>query len=436
MFRKRKRKLNLLYAIVLGVVMLTAGCTDPVTNDPEPVEPVVFTGFSSLREAADSDNWREFFPNQYEYWQATEEMRETTYGGGGRAEAESVDVEKINYLEMYPFLKTTYAGFAFEKGYYRSRGHVYALTDVTDTERLPDWEARPGSCLACKSTDVVVLIDEYGDDWYSMPFAEVLGEHTIGCLDCHDHETAELKIQRDYLNEALAHNTFKNIDPQGRADLTCAQCHVNYHFDAETKKITYPWSFGLTVEDQLAHYNAERRSDEWEHAITGALVAKIQHPEYDLYHEGQITNVHSTLGLGCNDCHMPKIEDAHGKQFSSHTWTSPLTHVEETCLGCHNDWGEAGVIEKAELKQAGVYEKQNMLGNELAEFILALGEAKDSGALTDEELEKAREIHREAQFYWDFIWVENSNGFHNWDEAHRVLDQAEELINEGMEMLQ
>ncbi|WP_420823056.1 ammonia-forming cytochrome c nitrite reductase subunit c552 [Wenzhouxiangella limi] len=44
-------------------------------------------------------------------------------------------------------------------------------------------------------------------------------------------------------------------------------------------------------------------------------------------------------------------------------------------------------------------------------------------------------MHREAQFYWDFIWVENSNGFHNWDEAHRVLDKAEALINEGMGVL-
>ncbi|WP_203594409.1 ammonia-forming cytochrome c nitrite reductase subunit c552 [Wenzhouxiangella limi] len=48
---------------------------------------------------------------------------------------------------------------------------------------------------------------------------------------------------------------------------------------------------------------------------------------------------------------------------------------------------------------------------------------------------RLQQIHREAQFYWDFIWVENSNGFHNWDEAHRVLDKAEALINEGMGVL-
>lgn len=28
-----------------------------------------------------------------------------------------------------------------------------------------------------------------------------------------------------------------------------------------------------------------------------------------------------------------------------------------------------------------------------------------------------------------------SNGFHNWDEAHRVLDKAEALIKDGMELL-
>lgn len=394
-----------------------------------------FPGFDAIAEAADSEAWAEYFPNEFKYWKATEEMRMTTYGGGGRREAEGMEIEKIDYLEMYPFLKTNYAGFPFSKGYYRSRGHIYALTDVIDTERQPDWNQRPAACMACKSTDVVVLIEKHDDDFYRMPFAEVVGKNTVGCLDCHDHRDASVTVQRDWLFEALAHESFRNIEPKGRDDLTCAQCHVNYYFHEETRKPVLPWSTGLSVEDQLEDYSAARRSDEWEHEITGALVAKIQHPEYELLHEGKNINIHSRLGLGCTDCHMPEKTDAKGHTYNAHTWTSPLTHVEESCLRCHGNWGEEELINKAESIQGKIYEKQNRIGARLAEFILALGDKKEKGAISEDELEKARVIHREAQFYWDFIWVENSNGFHNWQEAHRVLDNAEALIKEGMEMV-
>lgn len=406
------------------------------STDADAEDNMDFPGFDTLGEAADSDAWARYFPNEYEYWEDTAEMRETTYGGGGRKEAEGMEIEKIDYLEMYPFLRTNYAGFPFSKGYYRSRGHIYALTDVIDTERLPDWDQRPASCMSCKSTDVVVGMEEHGDAFFGKSFAEVVGKNTVGCLDCHDHRDASVKVQRDWVFEALEHDTFKNIEPEGRADLTCAQCHVNYYFHEDTKKPVLPWSTGLAVEDQLAHYSMDRRSDEWEHAITGALVAKIQHPEYELYHEGENRNIHASLGLGCTDCHMPAKQDEQGNEYSSHTWTSPLTHVEESCLHCHGNWGAEETVRKAESVQGKVYEKQNRIGAELADFIVALGEKKDNGALSGEGLEKARAIQREAQFYWDFIWVENSNGFHNWNEAHRVLDNAEQLIREGRELVE
>jgi len=394
-----------------------------------------FPGFASLAQAADPHAWAPWFPNQYMYWKDTAVMRETVYGGGGRRAAEQLKIEKINYLELYPFLKITYDGFPFSKGYYRSRGHFHALTDVVDTQRLPDWDRRPAACLSCKSSDVVVQTSSIGDAFYAKSFAEVVGKNTVSCLDCHDHTTAAVTVQRDYVFDALAHRSFKHIAPEGRADLVCAQCHVNYHFHETTGKPVMPWSSGLSVEDQFAHYNAARRSDEWVHPVTGALVAKIQHPEYELYHEGRMQNIHSGLGLGCNDCHMPQKKDAHGNRFSSHTWTSPLTHVETPCLDCH-DWSAGETVARAQAVQHAVYEKQNRIGAELAAYITALGEKRHSGALAPEVLKKAQAIHREAQFYWDFIWVENSNGFHNWEEAHRVLDNAERLIREGMVLIE
>jgi nitrite reductase (cytochrome c-552) len=419
----------LFLALTLSLVTLFAvGCQSVA---PEPNEPLEFAGFTSLEEAAVSEAWKDYFPNQYATYLKTGEMARTTYGGSGE------DGEKMDYLEMYPFLKTTYAGFPFSVSYYRSRGHVFSIEDIMATGRLADLAARPAICLACKSTDAVVLQDKYGDEWYSRSFAEVVGNNPVGCLDCHDASDASVTYQRNYLTTALNHGTFRNINPEGRADLTCAQCHVNYHFNPQTREPALPWSIGLTVEDQFAHYNQDTRfNDEWDHAITGALVAKVQHPEYEMYHEGQIQNVHSALGLGCNDCHMPVKNDEDGNQFNSHTWTSPLKHVEDSCLSCHISWGGDGVISRAEAVQAGVYEEQNRLGYKLEEFIIAVGELKDNGTLTGDELKKAQAIHREAQFYWDFVWVENSNGFHNWLEAQRILGNVEKLINNGMELLQ
>ncbi|NDY96243.1 ammonia-forming cytochrome c nitrite reductase subunit c552 [Wenzhouxiangella limi] len=428
------RKETWFVAVLVGAGLLLA-TMGALSSSPSNGEKSDFEGFDSLDEATVTENWKRYFPAQYEGWMRTSEMQETTYGGGGKAAAEDMDIEKINYLEMYPFLKVNYDGFPFSKGYYRSRGHYYALTDVVDTERLPDWEKRPATCIGCKTTDVSKLDAVHGDDWYSMPFSKVVGSNTIGCLDCHAAEDATVRHARDWLDEGMAHGTFANIEPEGRTDLVCAQCHTNYHFNAETRKVELPWTTGLTVEAQLEHYDAAQRSDEWVHPQTGALVAKIQHPEYELYHEGQEVNVHSMLGLQCTDCHMPKATDSDGEEYTEHHWTSPLTHVESTCMGCHSNWGSGGVIARAEGVQGRVYEKQNRIGRELAEFIEAVAEARSGETLDEVTLTRLQQIHREAQFYWDFIWVENSNGFHNWGEAHRVLDKAEALINEGMDVL-
>ena len=82
-----------------------------------------------------------------------------------------------------------------------------------------------------------------------------------------------------------------------------------------------------------------------------------------------------------------------------------------------------------------MYEKQNRIGEDLAVFIDAVAAKRDNGAVDEVTMTRLQQIHREAQFYWDFIWVENSEGFHNWAEAHRVLDKADALIKEGMEVL-
>ena len=46
-------------------------------------------------------------------------------------------------------------------------------------------------------------------------------------------------------------------------------------------------------------------------------------------------------------------------------------------------------------------------------------------------LEEARQLHRESQLRWDFIAAENSMGFHNPEEALRILAAATNLARQA-----
>ena len=50
-----------------------------------------------------------------------------------------------------------------------------------------------------------------------------------------------------------------------------------------------------------------------------------------------------------------------------------------------------------------------------------------TGKYTDEELAEVRQLARDAQFYWDFVFVENSEGVHNPALARDCLNRAESL---------
>jgi nitrite reductase (cytochrome c-552) len=46
-------------------------------------------------------------------------------------------------------------------------------------------------------------------------------------------------------------------------------------------------------------------------------------------------------------------------------------------------------------------------------------------------LEEARQLHRAAQLRWDFIAAESSMGFHNPEEALRILASATDLARQA-----
>ena len=72
------------------------------------------------------------------------------------------------------------------------------------------------------------------------------------------------------------------------------------------------------------------------------------------------------------------------------------------------------------------------IGYELEALTEKLVLAVESGEYTEEELNAIRDIARDAQFYWDFVFVENSEGAHNSALTKQCLDKAETLLNQAM----
>lgn len=368
-----------------------------------------------------ADDWKEMYPDVYATYQANADMSETKYGG-------SVPVD---YLEENPNLKEFYEGYGFSKQYDRARGHNYALEDVLNTKR----PKAGASCLACKTADFVVALEKDGVDVNSMDFDEFVDSKpdmsTISCYDCHMNDVPSLQITREHTKHALEKGEVPNTTKL--ETLSCAQCHVEYYLDNETKEVIMPTKYGLETDDMLKYYD-EIDFKDWEHPQTGAPVLKAQHPEFETFHG----SVHDAAGLSCIDCHMPNVQTEDGKTIKSHHWTSPLKDkkaLEETCLKCHADKDADSLISWVEEVQGGVDTRTNEVSDKLKAFIDELAIHIQKGDLSEEDKDKLQDIHRKAQFKWDFVFVENGEGFHNSSKALKNLDEAEELVNEGMEIL-
>ena len=112
--------------------------------------------------------------------------------------------------------------------------------------------------------------------------------------------------------------------------MACGQCHVEYYFKGDEKRLTYPWHNGLKVEEIEAYYDRVGWSD-WKHKESGAPVLKAQHPEFELWSQG----IHARSGVSCADCHMPYKREGAIK-LSDHQVRSPMLNTARACQTCHN----------------------------------------------------------------------------------------------------
>jgi nitrite reductase (cytochrome c-552) len=380
---------------------------------------------TSADETITASDWNAIYPDIVVSW-------------GKNAENEVV----VDYLELDPYLVEIYEGYGFAKDYGSARGHNYTLTDVEKTKR-PHGMA---NCLTCKTPNFTKLVNDEGDEVYSRPFDEVYaqitqnGGETVSCYTCHGNNPGNgtqpkenLTVTHGYIKLALGEN-LSTIDP---GVLACGQCHIEYYFDPATKATRMPHSSveSMTPEATYDYYTEIGFSD-WTQESTGAKMLKVQHPEMETVLLGKHAGV-----LNCADCHMPVEQNTNTQNvYHSHTLVSPLENKSllESCLACHKDLGANSADEMVTFVkniQARITAEETRVGNLLMEFKRALAKANQDGTLGEETLEEVRELYRKAQWFFDYCYVENSEGAHNSELSTRCLNTAEQFINEGMALL-
>ena len=359
-----------------------------------------------------ASDWQSKYPDEYASYMRNEENDEVA-----------------DYVAQYPIIATIYEGNAFGQFYGSARGHSFTIEDVSETGR-PHGQAK---CITCKTPDYTVMVNAQGDSVYTLSFDEVIAQmnEPISCYTCHANTGNELVVTHTYLSDAMG-SDLGNVAPQ---TLSCGQCHVEYYFDPDTQATTLPYTSLATMnpDDILAFYNEIGFSD-YINPRTGTPQLKAQHPEFETFMgEG---SAHAGL-LTCADCHMGETSSDRGYgtgTYSDHYLVSPLEKPEilkNTCGRCHT----GDVVAMVRAVQDEIEGRTLEVGAKLVDLADALAEAVESGRLSEDQLNEIRMLHRNAQFYWDFVFVENSEGAHNSALSRDCMDKAEALIDQAMALL-
>jgi nitrite reductase (cytochrome c-552) len=319
------------------------------------------------------------------------------------------------------------------------------LTDQTFTERQLVTK-QPGACLNCHASmwttynklgngDIMKGFEAVNH----MPYAEArqLVKHPVACIDCHDPKTMQLRITRPAFMEGIkalkASQGIQNYDVNTMATrqemraYVCGQCHVTYYFAGPEKRLTFPWAKGLKLEN-IAAYENENKVNEWNHATTGAQMFKARHPEFETWNQG----IHARSGVTCADCHMPYLREG-GLKISDHNVRSPMLNINRACQTCHR-WPEKEIKDRVEEIQTRFYETRTVAMDALMDLIKDIKTLKDQGA-TDAQLQEARNYQRNATFYIDFLFSENSMGFHAPQYSMKSLAEAIDMCRKGQNSL-
>jgi nitrite reductase (cytochrome c-552) len=449
----RRRTILIIGGAALAGALAAAGAAALLVNisnrKHEATNPY-FRVVELTEQTIDPAIWGKNFPGQYDGYQRTVDQVRTRYGGSEAVQRTptAVDPRSIvaqSRLEEDPRLVVIWEGYAFSKDFREERGHAYMLSDQELTERQQVTK-QPGACLHCHASVYNAYKQAGGGDLIAgfekvnaMPYAEArkLVQHPIACLDCHDPTTMELRVTRPGFIEGIRalkakegiadYDVNRDASYQEKRSFVCGQCHVEYYFKGPEKRLTYPWANGLGIDAIYAYYTEVQQVD-WTNPRTGTKLLKAQHPEFEMYNQG----IHARSGVTCADCHMPYMRVGATK-VSDHHVRSPLLNVNRACQPCHK-FSEDELRARVHLNQDRTFALRNRAMDAVVALIEELAAAQTAGR-PDVELAPARELHRQAQFYLDFIEAENSMGFHAPGEAARILATSIDLARQGQLLL-
>jgi nitrite reductase (cytochrome c-552) len=382
-------------------------------------------------DTIDPVEWGKNFPRQYDGYRRTVDTARTRHGGS----------EAFQKLDEDSRWRRIFKGYAFALDYREERGHAYMLSDQDETRRTKE-RPQPGTCLHCHSA-VMPAYRKLGNGDVTKGFdllnamswkeARQHVTHPIGCGDCHDPKTMQLRVTRPgFLAGIVAYkatqgikgyDVHKDATRQEMRTYVCAQCHVEYYFQGPGKTLVYPWAKGIGVEQIEAYYDQVQWKD-WEHPDTGAPVLKAQHPEFELWSQG----IHARSGVACADCHMPYGREG-AIEVSDHHVRSPLLNIARACQTCHR-YPEQEILARAEDIQDRTERLMGLAENAVLALMDAVQAATARG-VRPEALASARAFHRKAQWRLDFVAAENSKGFHAPQEAARILGEAIDFARRG-----
>jgi len=342
---------------------------------------------------------------------------------------------------------------------------------LVDTGKFLPYTAKAGNavCLQCKTSDLILKWKYMGDKdpqakWdRTSDVNELIKDvnNPVGCIQCHDPHATKPRIVRDALIDAVERDGarpydadkgkgkvkvidfrgFRKIGMLNKTDsvLMCGQCHVEYNcnpgFEPESgdkvgmndrRANHFPMKNALDI---LAHYDKLKFRD-FKHAVTGASLIKLQHPEMETYWG----SVHDKAGVQCHQCHMPQEKNAAGKAYTSHQVVRPKDHVKQSCLKCHP---KSTVEEKLYQIQA----VQNYTKGKMRKAEAALGELIDTFAavqkagVPEATLAEARKQHEIAHVLWEWWTAENSEGWHNPGLARESLTSSIVASQKGIDLL-
>ncbi len=350
--------------------------------------------------------------------------------------------------------------------------------ETGDQKIFPPYSSRTAAlaanpvCMSCKTQDHILKWAYMGDKnpkakWDRtskvVEFARDV-QHPVNCFACHDPHSTGPRVVRDALINAVVDRgegtypydkeksqkitmqkvTFRDFRAIGLLNkpdstLMCAQCHVEYNCNpvinlrtGETIGMTdrrtneFQWK---NVFDYDAWVEKQGYRD-FRNEVTGALLSKIQHPETEVFWGSR----HERAGVGCGDCHMPKVKKGK-KTYTWHGQKSAKYMKKDTCMRCHPAWNEKEVDYQIESIQNYTRGKMRKAEFWLAEFVKTFQLAKAVG-VSEEILIESRKFHTKAHTKWEWWTAENSDGFHNPAQAKAALLESIQTSIDGVKFLE